>query len=39
MRELACLRLAAAGFLAACLSLGAGGAAKALYDVEPSEIP
>ena len=39
MREFACLRLAAAGILAAFLSLGAGGAAKALYDVEPSEIP
>ena len=39
MREFACLRLAAAGILAALLSLGAGGAAKALYDVEPSEIP
>ena len=39
MREFACLRLAAAGILAAFLSLGAGGEAKALYDVEPSEIP
>ena len=39
MREFACLRFAAAGILAAFLSLGAGGAAKALYDVEPSEIP
>ena len=39
MRAFACLRFAAAGILAAFLSLGAGGAAKALYDVEPSEIP
>jgi acetyl esterase/lipase len=39
MREFACLRLAAAGILAAFLSLGAGGAAKALYDVSPGEIP
>src|SRR4029079_9778842 len=29
---------AAAGILAAFLSLGAGGAAKALYDVSPGEI-
>jgi hypothetical protein len=34
MIEFACLpRFAAAGILAAFLSLGAGGAAKALYDV------
>src|SRR5262245_27711643 len=39
MREFACLRFAAAGILAAFLSLGAGGAARALYDVEPGEIP
>jgi acetyl esterase/lipase len=40
MREFACLpRLATAGILAAFLSLGAAGAAKALYDVEPNEIP
>jgi Secretory lipase len=40
MIEFACLpRFAAAGILAAFLSLGAGGAAKALYDVSSSEIP
>jgi acetyl esterase/lipase len=32
-------RLATTGILAAFLSLGAGGAAKALYDVSPGEIP
>ncbi len=37
MREFACLRLAAAGILAAFLSLG--GAAKALYDVEARRGP
>ena len=32
-------RFVAAGILTAFLSLGTGGAAKALYDVEPNEIP
>jgi len=40
MFESACLlRLATAGILAAFLSLGTAGAAKALYDVGPGEIP
>ena len=32
-------RLATTGILAAFLSLGAGGAAHALYDVSPAEVP